>query len=159
MKALIVFESAFGNTRLIAEAIADGLRSAGVESTTVPAREAPEAATCDLLVLGAPTHFRGLPSPRSREQAVARGAADVPSTGLREWLATADLTSVMKVAFFDTVSARRWAGSAARAMRRAVPGGKRMERRSFVVGGDVPVLDEGEIESARAWGAALAGAR
>lgn len=159
MKSLIVFESIFGNTRLIAEAIADGLRSAGVESVTVPASEAPEAVTCDLLVLGAPTHFRGLPSPRSREQAVARGAADVPPTGLREWLATADLTSVMKVAFFDTVVGSRWAGSAARAMRRAVPGRKRMERRSFIVGGDVPILDEGEIGSARAWGTALADTR
>jgi len=159
VKAFIVVESVFGNTRLIAEAIADGLRSVGAEALVISACEAPWTVTCDLLVLGAPTHFRGLPSPRSREQAVARGAADVPPTGLREWLATADLTSAKKVAFFDTVSARRWAGSAARAMRRAVPGGKRMERRSFVVGGDVPVLDEGEIESARAWGAALAGAR
>ncbi|RLP07078.1 flavodoxin family protein [Propionibacterium australiense] len=158
MKALIVFESAFGNTRRLAEAIADGLRSAGAEPHVIPACEAPGTATCDLLVLGAPTHFRGMPSPRSREQAVARGASEVPRTGLREWLTTADLSSVPRVAIFQTAVDSRWAGSAARAVRRAV-GRRGAERRSFIVSGKAPVLNDGEKESARAWGVALAGDR
>ena len=65
----IVYESLFGNTRDIAEAIAAGIREAGPEADVVccPVGEAgPELARADLLVVGAPTHFLGLPSARSR---------------------------------------------------------------------------------------------
>jgi flavodoxin len=63
MRALVVYESMFGNTRLVASNIADGLR-ADYEVTVVPVAEAtPElVAAADLLVAGAPTHMHGLPS-------------------------------------------------------------------------------------------------
>jgi hypothetical protein len=48
MRALVVYESMYGNTREIAGNIADGLRS-NYEVTLVP-------------VAGAPTHVHGLPS-------------------------------------------------------------------------------------------------
>lgn len=55
MRALVVYESMFGNTHLVASNIADGLR-AGYEVTVVPVAEAtPElVAAADLLVAGAP---------------------------------------------------------------------------------------------------------
>lgn len=65
----IVYESLFGNTREIAEAVAAGIRDADPEAgpACLPVAEAgPELARAGLLIAGAPTHFLGLPSPRSR---------------------------------------------------------------------------------------------
>jgi flavodoxin len=54
MRALVVYESTFGNTRLVASNIADGFR-ADYEVTVVPVAEAtPElAAAADLLTASA----------------------------------------------------------------------------------------------------------
>ena len=73
MRALVVYESMFADTRLAASSIADGLR-ADYEVTVVPVAEAtPElVAAADLLLAGAPTHLHGLPSPASP----ATGGAD-----------------------------------------------------------------------------------
>ena len=72
MSAVVVYESVYGNTRAIAEAIADGLGGASV----VPVSRAgvPEA---DLLVVGGPTHMHGLASSRTRQ--VAASAAQEAS--------------------------------------------------------------------------------
>lgn len=96
MRALVVYESMYGNTRLIAARIADGLRHR-FEATEVPAAEAtPElVAAAGLLIVGAPTHMFRLPTAASRELAAAAAAkqgsglvldprADGP--GVREWL-------------------------------------------------------------------------
>ena len=69
MRVSVVYESLFGDTREIAEAIAAGIREAdpAVDLVCSPAAEAdPQLAQADLLIVGAPTHFLGLPSPRSR---------------------------------------------------------------------------------------------
>ena len=75
MRALVVFESMYGNTHLIAGEIADGLR-AGYEVTLVPVAGATAelVAGADLLVAGAPTHMHGLSSIVTRQMA-ARAAA------------------------------------------------------------------------------------
>jgi hypothetical protein len=69
MLAVVMFESLLGKTRRVAEAIAGGIRDAhpgtGVRCGTA-AEVGSEAAAADLLVVGAPTHFFGLPSTRSR---------------------------------------------------------------------------------------------
>src|SRR4051794_34303203 len=56
MRALIVYESMYGNTRQIAEAIAEGCRQAG-EASVVRAASCDPAmlAGLDLLVIGGPT--------------------------------------------------------------------------------------------------------
>ena len=82
MRALVVYESMYGNTREIARNIADGLR-ADYEVTLVPVAEAaPElVAGADLLVAGAPTHMHGLSSVVTRRMAARAAAKD--GSGLR----------------------------------------------------------------------------
>ncbi|MEV8221768.1 flavodoxin family protein [Dietzia maris] len=96
-----MYESAWGNTRLVAEAISDGL-SPHLTAEVVAAHEAPPLAelTVDLLVVGAPTHAFGLPRDGTREDAHARGGELIPS-GVREWLDAAGPAS-LAVATFDT---------------------------------------------------------
>jgi hypothetical protein len=96
MNTLIVYESLFGNTRLIAETIAQTLRASGDEVTEASAAEAPADVTgFDLVVIGAPTHAHSLPRPSSRTEG-AKWADDphkdltlepgALQSGVREWL-------------------------------------------------------------------------
>ena len=66
MKAAVVYESMFGNTKMIAEAVADGLAQAGAvpEVVVVSVTEAMpvDLADLDLLVVGGPTHLRQMTS-------------------------------------------------------------------------------------------------
>ena len=63
MKTLVVYESRFGNTALIARAVADALREWGAAHLlAVDEVTAPDLAGLDLLVVGGPTHAHG-PSP------------------------------------------------------------------------------------------------
>lgn len=96
MNALIVYESMFGSTRKIAEAMAESLRSSDIAVTVTTAADAArEPAGWDLVIVGAPTHAHSLPRPSSRAEAAAwaiepqkhlsiEAGADGP--GVREWL-------------------------------------------------------------------------
>jgi len=96
MRALVVYESMYGNTHVVASNIADGLRATH-EVTLVPVAGATAdlVAEADLLVVGGPTHMHGLSSPASRRmaaQAAAKPASglsldpDACGPGLRDWL-------------------------------------------------------------------------
>jgi hypothetical protein len=109
MRTLVVYESMFGNTRHVAEAIARGLESAG-PVTAVPVTRAgdEDLSGYDLVMVGGPTHVHGM----SRES-TRRGAAvtaqkpdstvtlepDAESEGLREWLDGLPPTHGKAVAF------------------------------------------------------------
>jgi flavorubredoxin len=58
VKAVIVYYSMFGNTKKIAESLAEGLRSGGVDSSVVKAEEVKidELGEFDLLCVGSPVH-------------------------------------------------------------------------------------------------------
>jgi hypothetical protein len=165
MDAIVVYESVFGNTRAIAEAVAEGLGSVPV----VPVHEAAKQhATVDLLVVGGPTHMHGLSTTRSRRAAaegihedgaghVEPGATEEP--GLRSWLR--DLTSAApRAAAFDTrLDKSPWltgvaARGIARRLRRA--GLDVVATESFLVEDSEGPLEDGELDRARAWGAELA---
>ena len=77
MKAVVVYESMFGNTRQIAEAIAAGLaESADVAAVEVSEATAEAAEAADLLVAGGPTHAFSMSRPSTRSDAVNRGAPE-----------------------------------------------------------------------------------
>ena len=112
MRALVVYESMYGNTHLVAESIARGLRAGG-EAEAVPVAQAtPEAvAAADLLVVGGPTHVHGMTTERTRQ--AAHEAAEKPDAGLemdpdaegpglREWFDALELSAGRPAAAFDT---------------------------------------------------------
>jgi hypothetical protein len=166
MRALVVYESMFGNTRQVAEAVAEGLREhLATELVEVGHAGSRSAGDVDLLVVGAPTHAFGLSRPSTRAQAAqqATGAIVSGGIGLREWLGGSGAGQGRAAAAFDTRMAKpRWLpGSAARKsagiLRRL---GYRMvvaPERFRVTGTTGPLL-AGEGERARAWGGALGAA-
>jgi len=162
MGALVVYESMFGNTHAVADAVAEGLRNF-MPVEVVEVSEAPELETLetDLLVVGAPTHAFGLSRPETRRDAYERIGHPVisESTGVREWLASAySAPEHLPVAVFDTHVQARVPGyahtAAAKRLRRigAEPLGGGM---SFRVRGYEGPLIDGELHRARAWGLEL----
>ena len=160
--ALIVVESYFGNTRLIAEAVAAGMIEGGVDTQVVDASQAPSAlpADLDLLVLGAPTHNRGLPTATSRAKACEQAGSGEASHGIGEWLRTATVPVSTDVVAFDTVISKGWlSGSAAKAIAKAQQrhqGRRTVSVRSFVVTASKGPLAGGEETDAHNWGRELA---
>jgi len=158
----VVYESMFGNTREVAEAVASGLR----EGAEVEVREVSDASPLppglDLVVVGGPTHAFGLSRASTREDAGTKAHRTVESAsmGVREWLAGLDGTSLPACATFDTrVNHPRVPGSAAKKAARRL---RRMgatqaaDPESFWVEGTEGPLVDGELDRARGWGRALA---
>jgi hypothetical protein len=164
MKALVVYESMFGNTQKIAEAVAAGLRRhLEVQLLPVGRAAAPLVEAVDLVVVGGPTHAFSMTREGTREDAVRQGAvAPDVSTGIREWidrLGTGPRTQ--ELATFDTrvAKVRHLPGSAAKAAARHLH--KRGYRpvvkpESFLVQDTSGPLLPGEVERARQWGEQLA---
>jgi hypothetical protein len=150
----------FGNTRLIARAIADGLsRRMPVEVADVA--DAPTVSQTTLLIVGAPTHAFGLSRPQTRGTAVQQGgSAAAAEVGVREWLSRTGRLDGVPVASFDTRVARpRMPGSAARKAIRLLKqlGGRPVAPPAsfYVIGTPGPLVD-GERARATAWGELIA---
>lgn len=173
MRVAVVYESVFGNTREVAEAIAEGIRETAPQASVEcwPTAEATsDLGKADLLVVGGPTHFLGLPSPRSRrlqhqqeDQGAWHHAEGEPAEppGVREWLeAMPVVRGRHAAAAFDTRLGKLMAGSAARQITRMLRhhGYRVVDRpQGFVVEDYAGPLAEGERDRARAWGITLAG--
>jgi Flavodoxin len=111
MRAVVVYESMYGNTHLVAESIGKGLQTT-YEVDVVPVdkadRDLIEAA--DLIVVGGPTHAHGMSRDRTRQAAVADADKpdqnltldpDAEGPGLRDWIPGLPATRA-KAAAFDT---------------------------------------------------------
>ena len=111
MRAVVVYESMYGNTHLVADAIGAGLETA-FDVWVVPVSQADPAVLdgAALVVVGGPTHVHGMTRESTRKAAVE--AADKPASplqlepdaagpGLREWFASLGHYPV-KAAAFDT---------------------------------------------------------
>jgi flavodoxin len=162
MRALVVYESMFGNTAEVARAIAEGLGDR-FDVTLAEVHDMPTMDGVELLVVGAPTHAFGLSRPATRADAVRQGApAQGQEGGLREFLDTAPKLPGLAAAAFDTkVRVRFMSGSAARkALRRLRELGCRpvVPAENFLVGGTTGPLLEGELERARRWAGDVASA-
>lgn len=162
MTTLVVHESHWGNTRAIAEAIAEGIVDAGggpVDVVDVGAAPSPLPAGVDLLVVGGPTHAFSMSRSSTRHDARSQGAeAGHEEQGIREWLDGLPApTPSPDVATFDTrvTQVRLLPGSAARAAGRLVQRhhvGRVVATESFYVEDSPGPLREGELDRARAWG-------
>jgi hypothetical protein len=171
MKALLVYESMFGNTEQIARAVAEGLsRRLPVQTLDVGSAPLTLGSDIGLVVVGGPTHVFGLGRVDGRADTRADGrvaAADgrngsvTHGRGLRTWLEGLHVgASGVAAAAFDTrVNRPRLPGSAARAADR------QMRRqgmhpivlpRSFRVRRTTGPLADGESEQARQWGEQVA---
>ncbi|HSP29293.1 MAG TPA: flavodoxin domain-containing protein [Ilumatobacteraceae bacterium] len=94
MRALVVYESMFGNTHAVAAHIAEGIQTVA-EATVVTVHDATQEqiADADLVIVGGPTHVHGMSSERSRAGAADMAAQDddleldpdAPGEGLRDW--------------------------------------------------------------------------
>lgn len=60
-KVLVLYYSASGNTRRMAEAVADGVRAAGVDVDLEYHVDAEDLANYDAIVVGAPTYNHNMP--------------------------------------------------------------------------------------------------
>jgi hypothetical protein len=160
MKAIVVYESLWGNTSAIARAIAEGIGPDAQALSTAEAT-APVIAGADLIVAGAPVHAFSLPTDGSRRSAEGNAAKapappDLSHPSMRAWL-KAVAAGRGRCAAFET--AFRWSPSGAtsaisRTLQRAgYPPISRSQR--FVVTGGQGPLRDGEVERARAWGADL----
>ena len=163
MGALVVYESMFGSTRAVAQAVADGITSImPVEVVEVASAPDPSTLAVDVLVVGAPTHAFGLSRPLTRRAAAHRASKPLlsPARGVREWLGAAGSAHV-PVATFDTPVTRPNHGFASHAVERKLRrlGGAALTRPAtfYVRGGYEGPLLPGELERAKVWGAEVAG--
>jgi hypothetical protein len=161
MKAVVVYESHWGNTAEVARAIASGL---GPDTPVLATDEAtgPVLEDADLVVAGAPVIAFRLATDSMRAS-IAGDAQDAPSEpdlthpSMRTWLDGIPRGSGLAAAYETRV---HWSpGGATGAIERGLQAaGYRLvaKGRKFVVTGRYGPLRDGELEAARAWGAALA---
>ena len=171
MKAVVVYESMYGNTHLVADAIAAGLGAAG-EVLVVPVEHADAAALegADLLVVGGPTHAHGMSHQSTRKAALEAAAEpgkeldvdpDAEGPGLRDWFDTIEQWPARAAAFDTRLDApSAFTGRASKGIAR-----KLRHHGCTVVGGPVSFLVSKETHllpdeetHARDWGATLAAA-
>ena len=167
IRELIVYESVYGNTHAVAEAIGEGLRGA-VDAEVIRAADIQGHGLDQvaLVVAGGPTHGHGLSRPQLREAGV-RGARDAgaevdrASEGpwLREWLESVDRGSGWAAAFdtrYDFLP-ELLTGHAGKGIMRRLEGSgfRRLSGpESFLVSRENRLLP-GETDRARAWGVTL----
>ena len=162
MKAVVVFESHWGNTAAIARAIAEGM-GAGTQALTTSEATASALAGVDFIVAGSPLLGFSLPTEQmihglATNPGTAPNPPDISHPGIRTWLSTLP-TGSGRCAAFET---RIWwsPGSAAKTIENALTRiGYRSasKARQFIVKGRYGPLKDGELEKARLWGAELAG--
>ena len=171
MRIVIVYESSYGNTHLVADAVAEGLR-AGNDVEVVPVSEASQEliTDADLVVVGGPTHVHGMSRGKTRQAAAE--AADKPGSGLtldpdssgpglRDWFAALRPVHTNAAAFDTRIDAPAViTGRASKGISRQLRHhGFReiIEPASFLVTKDSH-LAPGQQTDARQWGERLAAA-
>jgi len=163
VRSVVVCESWFGNTKRLAEAVAEELARHGDAWLVSVDDEMPTLEGVDLVVVGAPTHIHGMSSAMSRRSALEQAKIDAsdPGRGVKGWLKALPEVEHGRAATFDTRAHKPAAlvGSAAKGI------AKRLRRNGFelvappesffIIDVDGP-LEEGEHERAADWARRLA---
>ncbi|MBU7016773.1 MAG: flavodoxin family protein [Theionarchaea archaeon] len=138
MKVLVVYDSKYGNTKKIAEAIGD---TSGGRVVHVDVVDSSELENLDLFIVGSPTHG-GRPTP-----AIQDFLKNIPNSSIRD----------INVAAFDTRFSKRWVkiiGFAAKkigSILKKKGGNLVLPPEGFIVKATKGPLEEGELERAANW--------
>ncbi|HKY14417.1 MAG TPA: hypothetical protein VJM33_05795 [Microthrixaceae bacterium] len=169
MRALVIYESMYGNTHLVADAIVAGLADEGVEAVADPVVDATRdrMADVDLMIVGGPTHIHGMSRESTRKAAATEAAKpdndlyldpDAEGEGLREWFDRLPPSTGAAAAFdtrihkSPTLTGRASKGISKRLRRHGFT--ELVDPESFFVDSDI--LEAGEEQRARDWGRHLA---
>ena len=160
MRALVVYESMFGNTRAVALAVAKGLEKwVAVDVAEVGSAPTVREDEVALLVVGGPTHAFGMSRESTRRDAATKTTEALVSTGdgIREWLAQiGPAPTGLSAAAFDTKINKAWLpGSAAKATYKPLRWLRfrmLLTPESFLVTDTSGPLVAGELDRATAWG-------
>lgn len=160
MKAVVVYESLWGNTAAVARAIAEGIGPEASALTTDAAT--PEAlAEADLIVAGAPVLGFSLASDEMRRnvgtsEAGAPTPPDLAHPSMRSWLEALPQGRGRAAAFETRIwwSPRGATGDIEKGLGRAGYT-TAAKARKFVVTDKYGPLRDGELDRARAWGREL----
>jgi hypothetical protein len=169
MKAIVVYESYWGNTASVAQAIAEGL---GEGARALAADEAKGEALdgVDLVVAGSPIIAFSLPSEKTRNDMSARPDKKAPSPpdlshpSIRTWLValpqagTSGGGVAVRAAAFETGFRLSPGGSAGKILRMLGEKGYQpvAKKQRFLVQTSYGPMKDGELDRAKAWGAELA---
>ena len=168
MRAIVVYESMFGNTRQIADAIGKGMAELhDVRIINVNLVKPEDTESADLVVVGGPTHVHGMSRPNTREEAEKwtrdplkklQMESGAPGRGIREWL---DDRATKVPTLFAGFATRIdvpiiLSGNAAAQIDRVLHrrAARLVDAENFLVTKDSHLGDH-EIDRARAWGIEL----
>jgi flavodoxin len=145
MKSIVVYASRSGNTRSVAEAIADGMRAYGsVEVTPIAEASSIFDGKADLVVIGGPTEAHGM-TPAIRQ--------------FFDGLSGEAFKGVAAAAFDTRLDWPRWlsgsAGAGISDRLHKLGAEVVVPQASFIVEGKEPALKPGELDRALAWGDTL----
>jgi hypothetical protein len=166
MRAVVIYESMFGDNQQVARAIAAGLADAGVAAEAIEVGVAPTAIVpdVDLLVVGSPNHGWSLPRPSTRQDAAGKADGPLVSAGIgvREWLGSAALHPGLRTVAYDTrgshpkaVVAMDHASTSIEKGLAKLGGTRMVPAEHFRVADVKGPLEAGEPERAHAWGVTL----
>lgn len=152
MKALVVYDSVFGNTEKVAQAIA-----AALQTTAVPVGQAAldQLEGLDLLIVGSPTRgFR--PTEGASQLLNTLTKNHLSGVGAAAFDTRIDLATIDSSVFRFIVNKGGYAANTiAKALEKK--GGRLLASpEGFLVTGEQGPLKDGELERAAAWGAQIA---
>ena len=161
MNALVVYESLWGNTAAIAQAIAEGLGPDAAALTTSEATPL-AVASAELVVAGAPLLGFALPTDSIRDSIRSdpqhrQNPADLSHPSMRSWIESLPTLGAAAAAFETRIwwspgsSAKKIASLLTEKGLRTVAPPQR-----FIVTDKYGPLKAGELDRAREWGAELA---
>ena len=173
MKAVVVYESHWGNTAAVARAIAEGL-GGGTQALDTDAATGAALEGVDFIVAGSPVIAFSLPRESMKAQIAADTKAqeppDVSHPLLRAWLDALPAPTARSATGDTTANPARWGAAFETRIwwsprgatgtiesKLSQAGFRRLAKgERFIVSGAYGPMKDGELERARAWGAELA---